>query len=561
MEYMTIDGIKVPIEGEKNILSLVRKAGIDIPTFCYHSDLSIYGACRMCMVEDNRGRIYASCSEQPKAGMEIHTNTKKLQNYRKLIIELLLASHCSDCTTCTKNGMCELQSLAYRVGVHAVRFLNNKKEMPIDMSSPCIVRDPNKCILCGDCVRTCSEIQGIGAIDFAFRGSKMEITPAFGKCLGETDCVGCGQCAVVCPTAAISIRTNVTEVWDAIEDPNVRVVAQVAPAVRVAIGDRFGLPMGENVMGKLVTALRVMGFDEVYDTNFGADLTVIEESKEFAARLEKGENLPLFTSCCPAWVKFCETKYPDMAEHISTCRSPQGMMSAVIKEYFAKKDEEDGKKTYVVSIMPCTAKKAEILRPDNFTNGRQDTDIVISTQEIIRMIRQVGIKFSELAEQAPDMPFSMASGGASIFGITGGVTEAVLRHLSPEKDHATLENIKFSGVRGKEGFKEATVTLEDREVKIAIVHGLATAGELVEKIKSGEAYYDFVEVMACRRGCILGGGQPVPMGPGIRSARTEGIYRVDQLSSIRYTDENPLVSQIWKDVIADKEHELLHRNM
>ena len=561
MEYMTIDGIKVPIEGEKNILSLVRKAGIDIPTFCYHSDLSIYGACRMCMVEDNRGRIYASCSEQPKAEMEIHTNTKKLQNYRKLIIELLLASHCSDCTTCTKNGMCELQSLAYRVGVHAVRFLNNKKEMPIDMSSPCIVRDPNKCILCGDCVRTCSEIQGIGAIDFAFRGSKMEITPAFGKCLGETDCVGCGQCAVVCPTAAISIRTNVTEVWDAIEDPNVRVVAQVAPAVRVAIGDRFGLPMGENVMGKLVTALRVMGFDEVYDTNFGADLTVIEESKEFAARLEKGENLPLFTSCCPAWVKFCETKYPDMAEHISTCRSPQGMMSAVIKEYFAKKDEEDGKKTYVVSIMPCTAKKAEILRPDNFTNGRQDTDIVISTQEIIRMIRQVGIKFSELAEQAPDMPFSMASGGASIFGITGGVTEAVLRHLSPEKDHATLENIKFSGVRGKEGFKEATVTLEDREVKIAIVHGLATAGELVEKIKSGEAYYDFVEVMACRRGCILGGGQPVPMGPGIRSARTEGIYRVDQLSSIRYTDENPLVSQIWKDVIADKEHELLHRNM
>lgn len=561
MEYMTIDGIKVPIEGEKNILSLVRKAGIDIPTFCYHSDLSIYGACRMCMVEDNRGRIYASCSEQPKAGMEIHTNTKKLQNYRKLIIELLLASHCSDCTTCTKNGMCELQSLAYRVGVHAVRFLNNKKEMPIDMSSPCIVRDPNKCILCGDCVRTCSEIQGIGAIDFAFRGSKMEITPAFGKCLGETDCVGCGQCAVVCPTAAISIRTNVTEVWDAIEDPNVRVVAQVAPAVRVAIGDRFGLPMGENVMGKLVTALRVMGFDEVYDTNFGADLTVIEESKEFAARLEKGENLPLFTSCCPAWVKFCETKYPDMAEHISTCRSPQGMMSAVIKEYFAKKDEEDGKKTYVVSIMPCTAKKAEILRPDNFTNGRQDTDIVISTQEIIRMIKQVGIKFSELAEQAPDMPFSMASGGASIFGITGGVTEAVLRHLSPEKDHATLENIKFSGVRGKEGFKEATVTLGDREVKIAIVHGLATAGELVEKIKSGEAYYDFVEVMACRRGCILGGGQPVPMGPGIRSARTEGIYRVDQLSSIRYTDENPLVSQIWKDVIADKEHELLHRNM
>ena len=560
MDYMTIDGIKVPIEGEKNILSLIRKAGIDIPTFCYHSDLSIYGACRMCMVQDNRGRIFASCSEQPKAGMEIHTNTKKLQNYRKLIIELLLSSHCSDCTTCTKNGMCELQSLAYRVGVHAVRFLNNKKKQPIDMSSPCIVRDPNKCILCGDCVRTCSEIQGIGAIDFAHRGSKMEITPAFGKCIADTDCVGCGQCAVVCPTAAISIRTNVTEVWDAIEDPNIRVVAQIAPAVRVAIGDRFGLGKGDNVMGKLVAALRIMGFDEVYDTNFGADLTIIEESKEFAKRLKTGEKLPLFTSCCPAWVKFCETKYPEMAENISSCRSPQGMLSAVIKEYFADKDKADGKKTYVVSIMPCTAKKAEILRPDNYTNGRQDTDIVISTQEIIRMIKQVGIKFPLLESEAPDMPFSMSSGGASIFGITGGVTEAVLRQLSADKDHATLENIKYSGVRGTEGFKEAVVTLGDKQVKIAVVHGLARAGELLEKIKAGEAYYDFVEVMACRRGCILGGGQPVPMGPSIREARTKGIYQVDQLSSIRYTDENPMIGQIWDKIIEGKEHELLHRN-
>ena len=561
MEYMTIDGIKVPIEGEKNILSLIRKAGIDIPTFCYHSDLSIYGACRMCMVEDSKGKMFASCSEQPRAGMEIHTNTKKLQNYRKLIIELLLSSHCTDCTTCTKNGMCELQSLAYRVGVHAVRFLNNKKELPIDLSSPCIVRDPNKCILCGDCVRTCSENQGIGAIDFAYRGSKMEITPAFGKCLSETDCVGCGQCAVVCPTAAISVRTNVTEVWDAIEDANVRVVAQVAPAVRVAIGDKFGLAKGENVMGKLVKALRIMGFDEVYDTNFGADLTVVEESKEFAERLEKNENLPLVTSCCPAWVKFCEQKYPDFAKHISSCRSPQGMLSAVIKEYFAKKDEEDGKKTYVVSIMPCTAKKAEILRDDYHTNGRQDTDIVISTQEVIRMIKQVGIKFDVLDEEAPDMPFGMASGGASIFGVTGGVTEAVLRHTALEKDHATLENIKFSGIRGNEGFKEATVMVGDREIKVAVVHGLANAGKLVEKIMSGEAYYDFVEVMACRRGCILGGGQPVPMGPSIRAARRDGIYRVDQLSSIRYTDENPLVEQIYKEVIAGREHELLHRNV
>ncbi len=559
MDYMTIDGIKVPIEGEKNILSLIRKAGIDIPTFCYHSDLSIYGACRMCMVEDERGKMFASCSEVPRAGMVIHTNTKKLQQYRKLIIELLLSTHCRDCTTCTKNGMCELQSLAYRVGVHAVRFENKKEQLPIDMSSNCIVRDPNKCILCGDCVRTCSENQGIGAIDFAHRGSKMQITPAFGKDLCDTDCVGCGQCAVVCPTAAISIRTNVTEVWDAIEDPNKRVVAQIAPAVRVAIGDKFGLPKGENAMGKLVKALRIMGFDEVYDTNFGADLTVVEESKEFAERIKKGEKLPLFTSCCPGWVKFCENKYPEFADNLSTCRSPMSMLSPVIKEYFKEQDEKDGKETYVVAIMPCTAKKSEILRSDNHTGGRQDTDIVITTQEIIRMIKQVGIKFETLESEACDMPFSMASGGASIFGITGGVTEAVLRHLSEDKDHTTLEGIKYSGIRGKQGFKEATVSLGDRELKIAVVHGLKNASDLLESIKAGTAHYDFVEVMACRRGCILGGGQPVPMGPTTRSARMDGIYQVDQLSTIRYTGENPFLTQVYDSVIAGREHELLHR--
>ena len=561
MDYMTIDGIKVPIEDEKNILSLIRKAGIDIPTFCYHSDLSIYGACRMCMVEDEKGKVFASCSEQPRPGMVIHTNTKRLQQHRKLIIELLLASHCRDCTTCTKNGMCELQSLAYRVGVHDVRFSNKKEPLPLDLSSNCIVRDPNKCILCGDCVRTCAENQAVGAIDFAHRGSKMQITPAFDKQLCDTDCVGCGQCAVVCPTAAISVRTNVTEVWNAIEDKNVRVVAQIAPAVRVAVGDKFNLPKGENSMGKLVKALRIMGFDAVYDTNFGADLTVMEEAKEFADRLKNGGKLPLFTSCCPGWVKFCENRYPEFSENISTCRSPMSMFSAVIKEHFKKQDEEEGKKTYVVAIMPCTAKKDEILRPDNHTNGRQDTDIVITTQEIIRMIKQVGIKFETLHSEACDMPFSMASGGASIFGITGGVTEAVLRYLSPDKDHTTLDNIKYSGIRGKEGFKEATVSLDDRQIRIAVVHGLRNASNLLDDIKAGKAEYDFVEVMACRRGCILGGGQPVPMGPKTRAARMDGIYEVDQLSSIRYTNENPMIDKIWEDIIAGREHELLHRNM
>ena len=560
MDYMTIDGRCVPIEGEKNILAVIRKAGIDLPTFCYHSELSVYGACRMCVVEDDRGRIFASCSEQPRAGMVIKTNSTKIRKYRKLIIELLLASHCRDCTVCTRNGNCDLQNIAFKVGIHSVRFPNNREQVPIDISSPSIVRDPNKCILCGDCVRTCDEIQAVGAIDFAHRGSKMEVTPAFGKELAETDCVGCGQCVVACPTGAISVRTNVTDVWQAIEDPNIRVVAQIAPAVRLAVGDKFGFPKGENTMGKLVAALRLMGFDKVYDTNFAADLTVVEESKEFAERLEKNENLPLFTSCCPGWVKFCETKYPEFAGNISTCRSPQGMFSAVVKEYFAKQDEGDGKKTFVVSIMPCTAKKGEIERSDNFTDGRQDTDKVLTTVEIIRMIRQAGIKFDEIESEAPDMPFGIASGAASIFGVTGGVTEAVLRHVSAEKGHQVISQLSFSGVRGDEGIKETSVMLGDREIKIAVVNGLGNADKLLKAIKSGEAHYDFVEVMACRRGCIAGGGQPLPIGPRTRASRAEGIYAVDRESLIRFTEDNPLLSQTYQDVIAGKEHKLLHRN-
>ena len=560
MEYMTIDGRCVPIEGEKNILAVIRKAGIDLPTFCYHSELSVYGACRMCVVEDDRGRIFASCSEQPRAGMVIKTNSTKIRKYRKLIIELLLASHCRDCTVCTRNGNCELQNIAFKVGIHSVRFPNNREQVPIDISSPSIVRDPNKCILCGDCVRTCDEIQAVGAIDFAYRGSKMEVTPAFGKQLAETDCVGYGQCVVACPTGAISVRTNVTDVWQAIEDPNIRVVAQIAPAVRLAVGDKFGFPKGTNTMGKLVAALRLMGFDQVYDTNFAADLTVVEESKEFAERLEKNENLPLFTSCCPGWVKFCETKYPEFADNISTCRSPQGMFSAVVKEYFAKQDAEDGKKTFVVSIMPCTAKKGEIERPDNFTDGRQDTDKVLTTIEVIRMIRQAGIKFEEIESEAPDMPFGIASGAASIFGVTGGVTEAVLRHVSAEKGHQVISQLSFSGVRGDEGIKETSVMLGDREIKIAVVNGLGNAAKLLDSIKAGEAHYDFVEVMACRRGCIAGGGQPLPIGPRTRASRAEGIYAVDRESLIRFTDDNPLLAQTYQDVIAGKEHKLLHRS-
>ena len=561
MDYMTIDDRCVAIEGEKNILALIRKAGIDLPTFCYHSELSVYGACRMCVVEDDRGRIFASCSEQPRPGMVIKTSSTKIRKYRKLIIELLLASHCRDCTVCTRNGNCELQNIAFKVGIHAVRFLNNRKQVPIDISSPSIVRDPNKCILCGDCVRTCDEIQAVGAIDFAYRGSKMEVTPAFGKSLADTDCVGCGQCRVVCPTGAISVRTNVTDVWTAIEDPDTRVVAQIAPAVRLAVGDKFGFPKGTNTMGKLVAALRLMGFDKVYDTNFGADLTVMEESRELAERLEKNEKLPLFTSCCPGWVKFCETKYPEFVDNISTCRSPQGMFSAVVKDYFREEDIKEGKKTYVVSIMPCTAKKGEILREDNFTDGRQDTDKVLTTIEVIRMIRQAGIKFDEIESEAVDMPFGVASGAAAIFGVTGGVTEAVLRHFMKDKGYKGMSQISFSGVRGDQGIKEAAIMLGDREVKIAVVNGLANAAGLIDRIKAGEIQYDFVEVMACRRGCIAGGGQPLPMGPRTRASRAEGIYSVDRESLIRVTDDNPIIKDTYQNVIAGREHKLLHRNL
>ncbi len=561
MDYITIDSKKIPIEGEKNVLSLIRKAGIDLPTFCYHSELSIYGACRMCVVEDGRGRIFASCSEQPRPGMVIYTNTKRIQNYRKLMIELLLSSHDRDCTVCHKNGMCELQSLAYKVGVHDVRFPNTGEKKKIDMSSPSIVLDPNKCILCGDCVRTCDEIQGVGAINFAFRGSKTQVIPAFHKKLSETECVGCGQCAAVCPTSALSIRSNVTEIWDAIEDKSIRVVAQVAPAVRVAVGDHFQIPKGENSFGKLVTALRIMGFDQIYDTNFSADLTVMEEAAEFAERLSKGENLPLFTSCCPGWVKYCEEKYPEFAGHISTCRSPQGMFSALIKDYYKELDEKEGKKTMVVSIMPCTAKKGEILRPDYATDGRQDTDFVLTTTEIIRMIKQVGVQFDKIEGESADMPFSLASGGGAIFGVTGGVTEAVLRRLSANKDYQALREISFTGIRGEEGIKEAVVDYEGREVRIAIVNGLSNAGRLLERMKAGEAFYDFVEIMACKRGCIMGGGQPGPAGPRTKQRRMEGIYKVDMASNIKSADENPAVTALYQGFLKGKEHRLLHRNL
>ena len=560
MGYMTIDGRTVEFTDEPNVLAVIRKADIDIPTLCYHSELSVYGACRLCTVENERGKTFASCSEPPRDGMIVYTNTPRLMKYRKLILELLLAAHCRDCTTCIKSGECQLQSLAHRMGVGNIRFENTKEQHPLDFSSPSIVRDPNKCILCGDCVRMCDNVQSVNALDFAYRGTRALVTPAFNKKIAETDCVNCGQCRVVCPTGAISIHTNTDAIWDLLADKNTKVVAQIAPAVRVAVGDRFGLPKGENVMGKLVNVLHRLGFDEVYDTSYGADLTVIEESEELMNRLEAGENLPLFTSCCPAWVKFCEERYPDLAKNLSTCRSPQQMFGAVVREYYKDPEKSGGKRIVSVSIMPCTAKKEEILRPESSTNGKQDIDYVLTTTELIGMIRKAGIRFENLEIEATDMPFGIGSGAGVIFGVTGGVTEAVLRRLREGHNRVEMEKIKFSGVRGEEGLKEVEFDYNGRTIRAAVVSGLGNANNLMKRIEKGEAQYDFVEVMACRRGCIMGGGQPVPVDPESRIARSKGIYDTDINTQIKKSNENPLVQSLYDGLLKGKTHELLHRN-
>lgn len=560
MGYMTIDGRKVEFTDEPNVLSVIRNADIDIPTLCYHSELSVYGACRLCTVEDERGKTFASCSEPPRDGMVIYTNTPRLMKYRKMILELLLAAHCRDCTTCIKSGECQLQALAHRMGVTTVRFENTKEQYPLDFSSPSIVRDPNKCILCGDCVRMCDNVQSVNAIDFAYRGTKALVTPAFNKKIAETDCVNCGQCRVVCPTGAISINTNIEVIWDFLADKNTKVIAQIAPAVRVAVGDQFGLPRGENVMEKLVNVLHRLGFDEVYDTSYGADLTVIEESEELLERLASGENLPLFTSCCPAWVKFCENRYPDLAKNLSTCRSPQQMFGAVIREYYKDPEKNGGKRIVSVSIMPCTAKKEEILRPESSTNGKQDIDYVLTTTELITMIRKSGIRFENLEIEASDMPFGIGSGAGVIFGVTGGVTEAVLRRLREGHNRVEMDKIKFSGVRGEEGLKEVEFDYNGRTIHAAVVSGLGNADALMKKIQKGEVHYDFVEVMACRRGCIMGGGQPVPAGPRSRIARSKGLYDTDINTQIKKSNENPLILSLYDELLKGKTHELLHRN-
>lgn len=558
-KYMIIDGMRVTFTDEKNILQVIHKVGIHVPTFCYYSDMSVFGSCRMCMVEDMRGNIIASCSTPPKDKMEIKTNTPRLHEYRKMILELLLSSHCRDCTVCEKSGHCRLQMLAVRFGLTEVRFKNNREEEEIDDSSMSIVRDPGKCILCGDCVRMCNEVQNVGAIDFAYRGSNMKVSPAMGRKMSETECVNCGQCAAVCPTAAIHIKSSLKQTWAALYDPKTRVVVQVAPAVRVALGEEFGLEPGKNTMGRIYAALRMLGFDKVFDTSVGADLTVIEESNELINKIEKGDNkYPLFTSCCPAWIRYVETKHPELMPYVSTCKSPMEMFGAVLKEYYKKADEEEGLKTVTVAVMPCAAKKYEITRDEFKRNGIPDVDIVITTAELARMIKEIGIQFNEIEPQGPDMPFSISSGAGTIFGATGGVTEAALRRVANAKNNEDLKAIEYLGMREFEGVKTTKVPYGDKELNIAVVSGLGNAEKLIKAIESGEQHFDFVEVMACPLGCVAGAGQPFVYRDG-KEKRALGLYKSDRSSVIKCSTDNPLVEDLYHGgVVEGRVHELLH---
>ena len=555
---MFIDGQRVEFNDEPNVLAVIRKVGIQMPTFCYYSDLSVYGACRMCVVENEEThKIDASCSMQPRDGMRLRTNTARLLKHRRMILKLMLASHNCDCTVCERSGDCHLQELALQFGIRHVQFSDNREVAPKDESSPAIVRDPSKCILCGDCVRVCGETIGMGIIDFVRRGYNMRVAPAFERKLSETLCISCGQCSAVCPTGAITVHNQIGDAWEAIHDPNTRVVVQIAPAVRVAVGEAFGMPPGEQALDQLVTALKIMGVDEVYDTIFGADFTTCEEAEEFKERLEKGGPFPMFTSCCPAWVKYLENENPKYLKNISTCKSPMQMFASVLREQYDLKDKEDGRRTFHIAIMPCTAKKMEAARPEFVHGGRPDVDMVLTTHEIIDMIKESGIQLPQLELEAPDIPFGLGSGSGMIYGSTGGVAESVIRYCMPDKSKNALRELRFSPLRGKEFIREMTVHIGEKELKIAVVHGLAHAKDLLKEMDEGKAYYDLVEVMTCPGGCVGGAGQPHALMPE-KNQRAAGLYELDNKAPFKRAEYNPIVSQFLKSRTHEERHELLH---
>ncbi len=562
-EFVTINNMKIALEGEKNILEVTRKAKIDIPTFCYHSELSVYGACRLCLVDVEGMGIVASCSTAPRDGMNIKTHTEEIREMRKTTMELLLANHTMTCTSCGKNGDCKLSEIAAKLGVDNVSYKKTKEDKPIEIGNS-LVRDPNKCILCGDCVRFCSEIQGIAAIDFAYRGEDVTVTPAYGKTLSQVDCINCGQCAAVCPTGAIIPKSDIDSVWKVLDSDDI-VVAQVAPAVRVAIGEMFGMKAGEISMGKIIRAMKMLGFDKVYDTSFSADLTVIEEANEFLARRAKNEKLPIFTSCCPGWVKYAEQSFPKLLPNVSTCKSPQQMFGSVAKHELPEMLNVPKEKIKVVSIMPCTAKKFEADRPEFADeNGIKEVDYVMTTQELGKMIKESGIVFDELEPESIDLPFGFSTGAGVIFGNSGGVSEAVMRYAYQKVTGHQPESFDFVELRGNKGIKVAEVDLEGTKLKVAIVHGIKNAKEIAQKVENGTADYDIVEVMACPGGCIGGAGQPVSHDPEVRNRRTKGIFVVDKRLQLHTAEDNPYIRDFYNRVLdkpnSHKAHDLLHTN-
>ncbi|NLP26603.1 MAG: 2Fe-2S iron-sulfur cluster binding domain-containing protein [Clostridiales bacterium] len=564
-----INGIDVSAPEGSTILEAARISNIDIPTLCYLKEINEIGACRICVVEVKGARsLVASCVHPINEGMEIFTNTPKVLNSRRMTLELILSTHDRKCLSCVRSGNCELLKLSRDLKVEDEgRFDGTNNKYEIDNSAAHMYRDNNKCILCRRCVAVCSEVQAIGVIGANNRGFETEICSAFEMGLAETSCVSCGQCIAVCPTGALSEKDNTIEVFEALADESKHVIVQTAPAVRAALGECFGMPIGTNVEGKMIAALRKLGFAKVFDTNFAADLTIMEEANEFLDRFKNGGKLPMITSCSPGWVKYCEHYYPDMVENLSTCKSPQQMFGAIAKTYYAEKMGLDPKDIVMVSIMPCTAKKFEIGRDDEDAAGVPDVDYAITTKELATMIERAGIKFTSLPDEEYDMPLGMSSGAGVIFGATGGVMEAALRTAVEKLTGEELPSLDFMEIRGVKGIKEATYNVAGTDVKIAVVSGLANARELLNKVKSGEADYHFIEIMGCPGGCVNGGGQPqqpanVRNFSDLRTLRAKALYDIDSARAVRKSHENPAIKELYAEYLGEpgghKAHELLH---
>lgn len=560
---MTIDNQTLAVDASSTILEAAQKAGINIPTLCYLKGINVIGACRICLVEVQGARtLVAACVAPVAEGMIVRTATPEVIKTRKLILELILSDHPMECLTCARNLNCELQNLAEEFGMKEVRFDGEKTSYPIDASSPAIQRDPRKCILCRRCISVCSNVQTVGALTAENRGFNSLIAPAYNEPLANMECVQCGQCSLACPTGAIQEKDDTDKVWAAIADPQKHVIVQTAPAPRVQIGETLGYEPGEITTGQMVAGLRRLGFGKVFDTNFTADLTIMEEGNELLERITKGGTLPMITSCSPGWIKFCEHFYPDLLDNLSTCKSPQQMFGALAKTYYAKKVGIDPADIVSVSIMPCTAKKYECTRPEMFSSGYQDVDVVLTTRELGRMFKQARFDLGKLPEEKYDAPLGIATGAGQIFGTSGGVTEAALRTLYEVVTGKTLENINFKGVRGLAGMKEATVQLGDLPVKVAITNGLSNARNILNKIRSGEADYHFIEVMCCPGGCIGGGGAPISCDPDIRTKRCDAMYCEDERMALRKSHENPAVKELYQEFLekplGHMSHSLLH---